>query len=260
MLEESAVCHVVTAILAAPYTGPVIPEAGIQHLLAGHRTHDGAVQRQLWQRNPEGPAKHRRPGARRTKHHGCPDRTVLGDHGRHTSTLCSDTAHGASSKNRCALACSRPRDRRSRLVRLGLAIAGRVGSARPPACRTRRQLCNFIAGDEARVETMLPCRRQPFRVFLEFLFGSCGIQAPGLLEPDVFSNLVGKPAPDVQTFHDHRHLARIPTMLSHPSPVAARLLARNMAFLAQDDVDAVFRQEPSSRCTDNAAANNHDVC
>jgi hypothetical protein len=93
----------------------------------------------------------------------------------------------------------------------------------------------------------------------ELLVLFCEEQAAGLAIADVLADLVRQTPPDVHALDDHRHLTRIAPLLPDPAPVAARLFAGDMPFLAQDHVYTLFRQEPCGRYTDDAAADDDDA-
>ena len=67
------------------------------------------------------------------------------------------------------------------------------------------------------------------------------------------------PFPEAQALYDQRDLARVAGHLAAPAPVAARLLAGDVALLAQHRRDAALRQEQSRAGADNAAADDDDI-
>src|ERR1700678_1760543 len=60
--------------------------------------------------------------------------------------------------------------------------------------------------------------------------------------------------PDAQAFDDQRDLALVAAILAHPAPVAAGLLAGDVALLAQGDGDAPLGESQRRAGTDDAAA------
>jgi hypothetical protein len=70
----------------------------------------------------------------------------------------------------------------------------------------------------------------------------------------------GEALPEIEALGSHRQLARVPILLSAPTPVAARLLAADGSFLYQRDRDASPRQVISCENADDATADYHDVC
>ena len=65
--------------------------------------------------------------------------------------------------------------------------------------------------------------------------------------------------PNGKRLHDHGHFARVSPLLAHPAPVATRLLAGDVALLAQGDGYTLLCEEPRGGNADNAAADDYDV-
>src|SRR4051794_38524559 len=65
--------------------------------------------------------------------------------------------------------------------------------------------------------------------------------------------------PLAQRFDDQRQLARIATLLADPTPIAARLLAGDLALLAQGHRHAALGEMKGGTGADYAAADDHDV-
>src|SRR5258707_14125622 len=65
--------------------------------------------------------------------------------------------------------------------------------------------------------------------------------------------------PQLEAFDDQRDLARVAHHLAAPAPIAARLLAGDVALLAQDGRDALLREEQGRARPDDAAADDDDI-
>src|SRR5690606_12571445 len=100
---------------------------------------------------------------------------------------------------------------------------------------------------------------QPLRVLVEFLLRSCREHASRLRKADVLADLCLQAAPDVHALDHHGQLANVAPLLAHPPPVAAGLLAGNVALLAQRGLDALAGEKPGRGNADDAAAYDHDV-
>ena len=86
-----------------------------------------------------------------------------------------------------------------------------------------------------------------------------GEQNAGAAEAGLALDLLVYAFPKAQALDDQRNLARITPCLAHPAPVAARLLAGNLAFLAQCHRDALLRQIEGGTGTDDATADDDDI-
>jgi hypothetical protein len=65
--------------------------------------------------------------------------------------------------------------------------------------------------------------------------------------------------PDPVRLHYDRELRLVAALLTHPTPVTTRLLARNPTLLAEQYFRALFRQEPGRGRSDDTGSDDDDV-
>src|SRR5262249_26422108 len=109
-------------------------------------------------------------------------------------------------------------------------VAGRMQRASPRPGSAGQQRGELLAADDARVELVGVGVLQPplLRGGLLLVFGD--IDAAGLAEAGIAFDRAVEAAPDAQRFDDERQFARIAPLLAAEPPVAARLLAGDVAF------------------------------
>ena len=117
----------------------------------------------------------------------------------------------------------------------------------------------FGGGQQARVNLMRAGMFGPVLKPLHLAVGLGQIQDAGLPEPKAIAKLGGELFPDGKAFHHDRQLARVPALLAHPAPVAARLFARDAALFAQGDGQTLLPQEPRRHHPDDAAPDDDHI-
>ena len=89
------------------------------------------------------------------------------------------------------------------------------------------------------------------------IFGE--IHDPAGAEPGLGFDPLVHPLPQPQALDDKRDFAGVARHLAAPAPVAARLLAGDVALLAQHGRDAPLGEEQRRAGADDAAADDHDI-
>jgi hypothetical protein len=84
-------------------------------------------------------------------------------------------------------------------------------------------------------------------------------EVPALDPLDVRPELLLETAPDTVRFHHERHFGRVPPLLTHEPPVAARLLSRDLVPLHQHHADAAPGELVGDRAPDDLAPDHDDV-
>src|SRR5262249_39149272 len=84
-------------------------------------------------------------------------------------------------------------------------------------------------------------------------------EVPALDPLDISVELPLETAPDAVRLHHERHLERIPPLLSHEAPVAARLLTGDLAALEQRHPRASPREVVRRRAAGDSAPDDYNV-
>ena len=151
-------------------------------------------------------------------------------------------------------------DRRCGLLRLAapsLACRARrpsrrSGPAAPCAASARADACGCRAGYGRACSSQASRCAMSSSVLHRYMM-------PHWRKPVSASVSVVHALPQPQALDDQRDLARIAPHLAAPAPVAARLLAGDVALLAQHDRDALAGEEERRAGADDAAADDDDV-
>src|SRR5215470_16604381 len=195
--------------------------------------HDGRQHFELRQFDPEIAAEQAAPRAAGEDHGLTGDAPLLGDHRRNPPALGFDTAHRALGHYRGAVPPRCFGYRRRRPLRLGLAVAGGVERASPVSGQAGHQLGRFGAAEDAAVQLILSGVLEPGFKLRELWLGLRQIHDPGLAKPGLgFDHLVHA-LPEPEALDDQRQFARIAAHLATPAPIAARLLAGDVALFAE---------------------------
>ena len=120
-----------------------------------------------------------------------------------------DAAHRASGQDRGALAPCRLGDRGCRPLRLGLAVARGVKPAGPIAGQPRHQLGRLGAGQQARVELVLPRVIEPGFELAQLGRGLGEVHDAGLAKAGFGLDPLVHPLPQPQAFDDQRQFAGV---------------------------------------------------
>jgi len=104
----------------------------------------------------------------------------------------------------------------------------------PGAGQTWHQLCRFTPADDAGVELILAGVLEPGFELVQLGLGLGQIHDAGLAEAGFGFDQLVHALPQPQALDDQGNLARVPPHLAAPAPIAARLLAGDVALLAQD--------------------------
>jgi hypothetical protein len=187
------------------------------------------------------------------------DRAALGHHADHRAARRFQRPHGAVGQDPGAQALRRRGDRRRRLGRFGASVARRQQARLPAPPGPGQSPRDLGRGQQPAVDLMLPGDLEPVLEAGQLLVAVAEVEHAALMPADVGLQLPLQPAPDAQGFHDRRHLGRVAALLAHEAPVAARLLARDTALLAERDGYAPLGQEIGGRAADNAAADDHHL-
>ena len=185
---------------------------------------------------------------------------MLSDDCRQLPCCCFDATHCSRCENFGAIADCRTRDCRRCFVRLRPAIGRRVHRALPFCFAAGHVLRKFIGVDHARADSELIRSIDPCCIPVHLPVGRRRVQNALLAIPDILADLVFEPAPDTHALDDHRHFTSVASLLPNPAPVPTRLLTRDMAFLTNDDLNALFGEKPGGRHADDSAADDNDVC
>ena len=145
-----------------------------------------------------------------------------------------DPPHGTVGEDRCPGPARCPGDGGRRLLRLGATVAPGVEAALGQAGGTGQQLRELGPAEQARVELVGPGVLEPGGTPLQLLIGLAGVEdaGPGGSRSRPPTSLVHA-LPETQALDDERDLARVTPHLADPAPIAARLLAGDVALLAQ---------------------------
>ncbi len=250
--------HGIAAVLPPPNTELVIEDVGIQDFRARSGARDIALHLELGQRDPQGAAEQRGPGAGGAQHGRGADRAVFRYHARHLAARSFEPAYRAGSQDSRACSHRRACDRGCRLVRLGAPVARGVQRARPAG--SAGDLCIELATrDDTRIEPERLRGVDPRGISLELRLLARHEQAAALGEADILADFRFKTAPDAHALDHHRQFPQIAALLPNPAPVPPGLLARDVAFLAHHHVNALLRKEPGGGDPDNAAADDYDA-
>ncbi len=150
-------------------------------------------------------------------------------------------------------------DRRCGQLRLGLAVARRVERAGPGFGDAGQQPRHLGAVDQPRVELVFAGMLQPSLHVAELLRGFAEIHDARGAKAGFRIDGAVHPFPQPQALDDQRDLAGIARHFAAPAPIAARLLAGDVALLAQHDRNAALRQKKRRAGADDAAADDHDI-
>ena len=100
----------------------------------------------------------------------------------------------------------------------------------------------------------------PAFVLCHFGFGLRQVGATRWCKGEIFLSGFGRQLPpDPIRFHHDRELRPVPALLTHPTPVAARLLACHPAFFAQQNLQPALREKIGRRCSDDSCADDNDI-
>ena len=129
---------------------------------------------------------------------------------------------------------------------LGAAVTGRIQGTRPLNRSSVHELPELGTRQQARIDTEVFRDTEPAGKLVELLVRSRREETATASETDVFTNVLCEVVPDSETLEHHGDFARVTTLYPDPAPVAPRLLAGNVAFLAERDRNALPCQEPGS--------------
>ena len=146
-----------------------------------------------------------------------------------------------------------------RLVRFRAAVTCGVKGAAPAGRRAANQALQFLAVDQPRPDFVVLCGLDPCRIPLELPVVFDRIDDALFAKSDILADRIAQLPPDAQRLDDHRQLACIPALLPYPTPVAAGLLAGDVALLADDHINALPGQEPGGGDADDAATDDDDI-
>ena len=150
-------------------------------------------------------------------------------------------------------------DRRRGHLRLGLAVARRVEGAGPGFCGAGQQARDLGAVDDPRVELVVAGMIEPAGEAREVVLVLGEIHDAAGAKPGLGLDPLVHPLPQPQALDDQRDFAGVARHLAAPAPVAARLLAGDVALLAQHGRDAPLGEEQRGAGADDAAADDHDI-
>ncbi|MEY9723180.1 hypothetical protein ABIA22_005734 [Sinorhizobium fredii] len=231
----------------------------LTQILCGPRTERRLAHARLRKENAVLAAKHGRPRTAGAEDGLCPDGTLFGNDPRHRAIDQIEASRSAPLVDRCPESASAIRDRRRGNGGFALAVIDRMHSAQPSAAVRRNCVSRFLGAqhpgiDVERASHVTPCF--PFRQ-LPRIIGS--VEQAASAETDVLSDLRRKRIPNLQSDAREWQLALIPVLPAAPAPVAARLLASDMALFDQGDRQSPLREKECRRCTNNAAADDDDI-
>src|SRR3712207_1378067 len=126
------------------------------------------------------------------------------------------------------------------------------------ALRTNRGT-RFPGAQHPRIDVERAGRLTPCFPFCQLLGVVRGVEQTAAAEADVLTDLRRKLIPSLQSDARERQLAGIPILPPAPTPVAARLLASDMALFDQSDRESPLCEKKCCRCTNNAAADDDDI-
>ena len=187
------------------------------------------------------------------------DAALFGDDASDMPRRGLDAAHRTAGHDRRAAAARALSNRRCRQLRFGLAVACRVERAGPGFGDTRQQPRHLRAIDQPGVELVFPRVFEPSPHPAQILGIFSEIHDAAGAKPGLGVDGAVHPLPQPQALDDQRELAGIARHLAAPAPIAARLLAGDVALLAQHHRDAALRQEQGRASADDAAADDHDI-
>jgi len=150
-------------------------------------------------------------------------------------------------------------DQRRRERGLALAVVDGVDAAEPRAPVRRDLRGGLLGAQHPRVDVELARGRAPALPLDELLRVAGRIEQAAAPEAEITANVRRHFVPQPERDAGERQLARIAVLLPAPAPVAARLLAADVALLEQRDRLSALREEIPGRRTDNAAADDDDV-
>jgi len=148
-------------------------------------------------------------------------------------------------------------------LRFGAAIAWRVNAARESARRAGHQRGGFIGRHDARIDSVAAHlgdgARQPGFVIGERPGVVGGVEDAAFAIAAVDAEIGVHAPPQLQAFEAQFQFAQIAMRRAAPAPVAARLLAGDMSFLADGDRQTLLREKARRADSYDAAPDDDHV-
>src|SRR5262245_8611354 len=207
------------------------------------RAHRRGEQLELRQLHAEIAAEEPRPGAPCEHHLAAADRPSLSDHAAHRACGCLDAPHGASLEDRSALAEGGIGDCRRGLLWLGAAVARRIERRRPAPRGAWQEPVDLVRSDEAGVNLVRLSLAEPGLVLCRLSRRLAEIDDASLAKPGLGVGARIHALPQPHRLNGEWDFGEIAPHLAAPAPIAARLLAGDPPFLAQDDRRASLGEE-----------------
>jgi len=140
------------------------------------------------------------------------------------------------------------------------AVARRGQRTLPASRQPRQHPVQLIPGQQPAVELKrLADLLQPSLPLRQFLPGPAQIHDAAAAEAGLGAHQAVQLRPQPQRLHRQRNLERIPAHLAAPAPVAAGLLAGDLALFAQHHRDTFAGEEKRRADADDAAADDDGV-
>ena len=168
-------------------------------------------------------------------------------------------ARGAALMDGHAVLACGGRERRHGHRRLGAPVARRVQAADPFLGIAGQALGDLGRRQDGRVDLHLARRCGPSLPAGQLVLALGQEQHAGAAEAGIDTGVVLHVLPQPQRLAGQRNLLTRTALLAAPAPIAARLLAADMALLDQRDGETLLRQMIGRRHADDAAADDDDV-
>jgi hypothetical protein len=167
--------------------------------------------------------------------------------------------HGAVQVQARAVGDGGAREGVGGLLRIGVAVAGRVHAADPAAGEARHDGVEVPGAQQTGRQAVLARHRQP-RLEAGHARLVSGEREVAALDPlDVGVQLAPEALPQTVGLDDQRHLQRIAALLADEAPVLPRLLAGHGAALHDDDPRATASEEVGGGAANDAGSDDDDV-